>query len=203
MKLSETLLYDYTKKILGFAYEKTGNSCEAEDLAQEIMLQLIDCIKSGREIEHISSFIYTVCCYTWSKYLRSNKRYWDYADIEEARYVADIVNIEQEAENNILGDSLRKAISQLAKIQREIILMHYYENKTTKEISRILGINDSTIRLYLGNIRRDLKEKITMSEQNLNMRPQSMIVGMDGWIEDVSNFRPLQSDLLVQNIAIV
>ena len=36
MKLSETLLYDYTKKILGFAYEKTGNSCEAEDLAQEI-----------------------------------------------------------------------------------------------------------------------------------------------------------------------
>ena len=203
MKLSETLLYDYTKKILGFAYEKTGNSCEAEDLAQEIMLQLIDCIKSGREIEHISSFIYTVCCYTWSKYLRSNKRYWDYADIEEARYVADIVNIEQEAENNILGDSLRKAISQLAKIQREIILMHYYENKTTKEISRILGINDSTIRWYLGNIRRDLKEKITMSEQNLNMRPQSMIVGMDGWIEDVSNFRPLQSDLLVQNIAIV
>ncbi len=52
MKLSETLLYDYTKKILGFAYEKTGNSCEAEDLAQEIMLQLIDCIKSGREIEY-------------------------------------------------------------------------------------------------------------------------------------------------------
>lgn len=52
MKLSETLLYDYTKKILGFAYKKTGNSCEAEDLAQEIMLQLIDCIKSGREIEY-------------------------------------------------------------------------------------------------------------------------------------------------------
>lgn len=202
MKLSEALLYNYTKKILGFAYEKTGNPCEAEDLAQEIMLQLIDCMKRGREIEHISSFIYTVCCYTWSKYLRNNKRYWDYEDIEKARYVADTVNIEQEAEDNILGGRLRKAISQLAKTQREIILMYYYENKTTKEISHSLKINDSTIRWYLGNIRRDLKEKITMSEQNLTMRPQSMNVGMDGWIENVSNFAPLQSDLLVQNIAI-
>lgn len=202
MKLSEELLYDYTKKILGFAYEKTGNSCESEDLAQEIMLQLIACIKSGREIEHVSSFIYTVCCYTWSKYLRNNKRHWNYADIEEACYVADTVDIEQEVEDNILGISLRKAISQLAKTQREIVLMYYYENKTTKEISHILGINNSTIRWYLGNIRRDLKEKITMSEQNLNMRPQSMNVGMDGWIENVSNFAPLQSDLLVQNIAI-
>lgn len=202
MKLSETLLYKYTKKILGFAYEKTGNPYEAEDLAQEIMLQLIDCIKRGREVEHVSSFIYTVCCYTWSKYLRNNKRHWDYADIEEARYVPDTVNIEQEAEDAVLGNSLRKAVSQLAKTQREIILMYYYENKTTKEISRILGINDSTIRWYLGNIRRDLKEKITMGEQNLNMRPQSMVIGIDGWIENVSNFTPLQSDLLVQNIAI-
>lgn len=202
MKLSEELLYDYTNKILGFAYEKTGSSYEAEDLAQEIMLQLITCIKSGREIEHVSSFIYTVCCYTWSKYLRSNKRHWNYADIEEASHVADTVNIEQEAEDNILGADLRRAISQLAKTQREIILMHYYENKTTKEISCILGINGSTIRWYLGNIRKDLKEKIRMNEQNLNMRPQSMIVGMDGYIEEVSNFSLLQNDLLVQNIAI-
>jgi len=202
MKLSEELLIHYTKKILGFAYEKTGSSYEAEDLAQEIMLQLTACIKRGREVEHVGSFIYTVCCYTWSKYLRSNKRHWNWTDIEEASHVADTVNIEQEAEDNILSASLQKAISQLARTQREMILMHYYENKTTKEISRILGMNDSTVRWYLGNIRRDLKEKISMSEQNLNMRPQSMIVGMDGQIQDISNFRPLQNDLLVQNIAI-
>lgn len=109
MKLSEILLYDYTKKILGFAYEKTGNSCEVED--------------------------------------------------------------------NILGGRLRKAISQLAKTQREIILMYYFENNTTKEISHILKINDSTIRWYLGVIRRDLKEKIVMSEQNLTKSKNRLIYG--------------------------
>lgn len=202
MKLSERLLIDYAKKILGFACEKTGNPCEAEDLAQEIMLQLISCMKSGREIEHISSFIYTVCCYTWSKYLRSNKRHWNCTDIDEISDIADTIDIEQETEDRILGASLRRAISRLARTQREIILMYYYENRTTSEISDILNVNDNTIRWYLGTIRKDLKEKITMSEQNLNLRPKSMSVGIDGWIENYSNLEPLQQDLLVQNIAL-
>ena len=60
MKLSEALLENYAKKILGFAYEKTGNSYDAEDLAQEIMVQLITCMDKETEIEYLSSYIYTV-----------------------------------------------------------------------------------------------------------------------------------------------
>lgn len=202
MKLSEALLETYAKKILGFAYEKTGNSYEAEDLAQEIMVQLLVCIDKETNIEYLSSFVYTVCCYTWSKYLRKHKKHWDYASLEQAGNIADKTDAMLEAENKIIYEKLRKAISTYAKTQREIIIMHYYENKSTAEISRILGINDSTIRWYLGNIKKDLKEKINMSEKNLDVRPVSMCVGIDGYIEDEYARQDLMENLLVQNIAI-
>lgn len=38
MKLSENVLEEYAKKIHGFAYKKTGNSYDAEELAQDIIL---------------------------------------------------------------------------------------------------------------------------------------------------------------------
>lgn len=201
MKLSEALLCAYAKKILGFAYEKTGNSYEAEDLAQEIMVQLLICMDKETEIESLSSFVYTVSCYTWSKYLRSNKKHWNYASIDETVNLAVEEDNMLEAENRLMYEKLRKAISALAKTQREIIIMHYYENKSTGEISRILGINDSTIRWYLGSIKKDLKEKINMSEKNLDVRPVKMWVGIDGWITDESDKAEPMEDLLEQNIA--
>ena len=203
MKLSEALLYAYAKKILGFAYEKTGNSYDAEDLAQEIMIQLLVCIDKETEIESLSSFVYTVCHYTWSKYLRRNKKHWNYLSLDETENLTVEKDTMLEAENRLLYEQLRKVISTYAKTQREIIIMHYYENKTTSEISRILGINDSTIRWYLGSIKKDLKEKINMSEKKLDLRPVKMWVGIDGWITDESDKADPMEDLLEQNIAAV
>lgn len=200
MILSESILDNYAKKILGFAYEKTGNSYDAEDLAQEIMVQLITHINGETQVEHLSSFIYTVCCYTWSKYLRKNKKHWNYEDLEEAKDVADDISVELEAENKLLYGKLRKAVSTLAKTQREIILMHYYENKTTAEIARLLDMNDNTVRWYLGDIRKSLKEKIDMKDNNLNIRPLSLCIGIDGWTRGQETF---WYDLLAQNIMLV
>lgn len=202
MKLIETLLAQYARKILGFAYKKTGNSFEAEDLSQEILLQLLISLNNTDEIENLNSFIYTVCCYTWSKYLRKHKKHWNYAELSMADNIIDANNIELDAVNRVLCKKLRKCIASLAKTQREIIIMYYYENKTTKEISNILNINDNTVRWHLSNIKKDLKEKMNMEEKKLDIRPLSLSVGIDGYIEDSSNARPLQEDLLAQNIAI-
>lgn len=201
MKLSENLLEEYTKKILGFAYEKTGNSYEAEELAQEIMLQLLSCKSKQIEVEHLSSFIYTVSCYTWSKYLRKNKKYRDYEELEKLE-VADVTqDVEINVTDKILYMRLRKVISSLAKTQREIIVMHYYDNKTTSEIGRLLNMNENTVRWYLGSIRNSLKEKLNMRE-NLDFTPVSLCVGIDGTMMNMENFKGLESDLLIQNIAL-
>lgn len=201
MKLTEEVLCDYAKKIFGFAYEKTANHYEAEELSSEIMLQLLECVAKNKDIEHMSSFIYTVCCYTWSKYLRKNKKHWEHVDIDEVREVAGSTDVEGEATDKLMYAMLRKQISYLSKTHREIVIMHYYENKTTAEIGRLLGMSDGTVRWYLSNIRDTLKEKFDMSE-NLDFRPVALRVGIDGWAEEPGYLRTLEGDLLVQNIAL-
>lgn len=202
MKLTELLLKQYAKKILGFAYKKTGNSFEAEDLSQEILLQVFLSLNHAEEIENLDSFIYTISCYTWSKYVRKNKKHWNYIELSTVENLMDTADIELDAINRILCKKLRKYIAFLAKTQREIILLHYYENKTTSEIAAILKMNDNTVRWHLSNIKKELKEKITMTEKKLDIYPQSLSLGIDGYVEDVSNIRPLIEDLLVQNITI-
>ncbi len=201
MKLTENVLEDYSKKIFGFAYEKCGNHFEAEELASEIMLQLLECMSKKTEIEHLSSFVYTLCCYTWSKYLRKNKKHWGYAYIDEARELAGDSNVELEVTDRLLYEKLRKNISYLAKTHREIVVMHYYENMTTGLIAKRLNMNDSTVRWYLSNIRDTLKERINMSE-NLDFRPVSLCTGIDGSYEEPGLLRELEGNLLVQNIAL-
>jgi len=201
MKLTEDILCNYTKKIYGFAYEKTGNHYEAEDLSSEIMLQLLECATKNKDINHISSFIYTVCCYTWSKYLRKNKKYWDNVDIEEIQQIVANTDTEDEVMDKFIYAELHKQISYLSKIHREIVIMHYYENKTTAEIGMILGISEGTVRWYLSNIRDTLKERIDMSE-NLDFRPIALRVGMDGCAAEPGLLKILESDLLMQNIAL-
>lgn len=201
MRLTENLLEDYIKKIFGFAYEKCQNPYDAEELAQDIMVQLLECISKKTEVEHLSSFVYTVCCYTWSKYLRKNKKHWNCVDINEISEVSSEADVEAEATDKLLYAKVRRKISNLAKTHREIVVMHYYENKTTGEIAKLLNMNDNTVRWYLSNIRDTLKEKINMSD-NLDFRPVSLCTGIDGSYEEPGLLRELEGNLLVQNIAL-
>ena len=75
MDFTNDMVKEYAKKILGFAYSKTQDSYLAEDLSQEILSSLIDSLKRHEEIENLDAFVYTVASYTWSKYLRKNKRH--------------------------------------------------------------------------------------------------------------------------------
>lgn len=76
MNVSEEFVEIYAKKIMGFAYQKTHNIFDAEDLASEIMIQLVKTLRNHDSIADMDGFVYTVCYYTWSKKLRKEKKTW-------------------------------------------------------------------------------------------------------------------------------
>jgi len=65
--LNNEMILKYAKKIMGFAYSKTQNITDAEDLSQEILLSLSDSLKRQNNICDKDGFVFTICCYTWSK----------------------------------------------------------------------------------------------------------------------------------------
>jgi DNA-binding MarR family transcriptional regulator len=98
---------------------------------------------------------------------------------------------------------MRKEVSYLSQIHREITVLYYYDGKKGGEIAEIMNIPHSTIRWHLSVIRKKLKEGFEMNEnkENLNFKPQKLSVGHNGWVHDFKMYG-LSNDLLVQNIAI-
>ncbi|MDL2287403.1 sigma-70 family RNA polymerase sigma factor [Eubacteriales bacterium OttesenSCG-928-G02] len=200
MELSNEMITYYSKKILGFAYSKTSNPHQAEDLAQEIFCSLVDSLRKHENIADLDGFIYTVSCYTWSKFLRNNKKHWVNLDVDEFHNIQTAQNVEKETINKLLIEKLEKEIAYLSGLHRKIILLFYYENKTGEEISKLLEIPHSTIRWHLTEIKKKLKAGIEMNN-NLSYQPQRLYQGIDGSANDTS-MRGIGINPLVDNICI-
>jgi RNA polymerase sigma factor (sigma-70 family) len=199
--VNDEFIKDYSKKIFGFAFSKTGNAYEAEDLAQEILLALSDALSTPKDIADLDGYVWTISYYTWSKYLRKNKKHWRGLDIEEAFELQDENSLEEKVVLNEEILNLQREISYLSKQHRMITIMFYFENKSCEEISKELDISNGAVRWHLYEIRKKLKEGIEMHNQNLSYTPKRLMVGHDGYTGR-NGQAGLDIDLLCQNIAI-
>jgi len=180
IELSNEMVQIYAKKIMGFAYSKTQNITHAEDLSQEILLSLSDSLKRQEAIADMDGFVFTICCYTWSKFLRSNKKHWNNMDMDMVFNLQDNSDVEEKVQKILLIDQLKTEIAYLSKLHRKITLMFYYENKSGDEISHALAIPHSTVRWHLSEIKKKLKVGIEMSN-HLNYEPRRIMAGHDGF----------------------
>ena len=201
MKLSEEIIISYSEKIYGYAYGKLRDPDKAGDLSQEIMLNLLKSSAKNTETDNPDGFVYTVCRYTFAGYLRKKYRQNKYEGIciDNATFIPSDESVENSVELSMMKERLMREISRLAKIHRDITVMFYFENISTAEIAEKLGLSGGTVRWYLGESRKKLKEGIDMNE-NLSFNPIRMWAGHDGYAEDM-NMKGLGKDPLVTNIA--
>jgi len=69
---------------------------------------------------------------------------------------------------------LRREVSFLGKIRREVVLMHYFQGLKLDEIARRLNILPGTVKWHLHDARNQIKEGIEMNEKGtLGMKPVS------------------------------
>ncbi len=203
---------EYAKKIYGFAYSKTNDLHNAQDLSQDILLQLckmhaFDSEKGFDEIADKDGFIYKVCQYTWSNYVRKNIKIWKNSSELDERTVNEIHEggylIEESAESKALKNetynALRREIMRLAKNKRDILIMFYYDGLTGREISEKLDIPHSTVRWYLSETKKILKERIEMTDTIFI--PKRLKVYFCGNSNSIS-LAGLREELLAQNICI-
>lgn len=201
MDSNELIISKYAKKIYGFAYSKTHNLHDAEDLSQNILLELCKIDFDSRQIENMDAFIYRVCEYTWSNFVRKNIVIWegiDYCDEINAYDSKD--SIEEEIIKSELYHKLQREIMYLSKTKRDVVIMFYYEGKKGNEIAQKLNIPESTVRWYLGESKKLLKERIEMKDTIYT--PKRLSVFFCGNCMDMSAMHLLRNDLLVQNICI-
>lgn len=63
-----------------------------------------------------------------------------------------------EADENLINSELLQVVQKLRKKYRDVILLHYFQELTVKEVSQVLVIPEGTVKTYLYRGRKQLKK---------------------------------------------
>ena len=198
MEQAQQFIEKYAKKIFGFAYDKTGNTHDAEELASEI----VEVFCAGRvwekDIRYMDAYVYRVCQYTWSNHVRKNKNHWRSLNNAGLELVASESQPEMDFIREEEVRQLRQEIQYLSETRRKILIAYYYDNQKGSEIAEALSIPAATVRWHLQQTKSSLKERMEMTENKI-YELIALNIGHCGWANSPI-FDELRHDILTQNI---
>ncbi|MDF2715711.1 MAG: hypothetical protein K0R28_2636 [Paenibacillus sp.] len=182
-RFDESMIKKYSTRIFGYALAKTGHRQNAEDLAQEIAMALLGSVRSGKTIANWDAWVHTICCYTWSNYLKREKRHWIRAELNDRCADESVYsNGAGGAETQEGLERLAMEVAYLSKLHRDITIRYYYERQSVDRIAGSIGIAPGTVKWHLFEARKKLKEGMTMvpTSEQLSFKPVRLGVGHTG-----------------------
>lgn len=197
-KQQEMWVEKYALSLFLWALHKTGSRPEAEDLAQEVWLQFFAAAKKQR-IEQPEHFLFRIAKFVWCKRLRQKR---PECALPENIPAPDFVQLAAEdAEKQIQIQWLHEKITRLSRLQREAMILCYIDQMPQRQIAETLHLPQSTVRWYLFDTRRKLREeKHTMEQTNHAYRPRRLHMGINGIAVPELATRRINQNLLIQNI---
>lgn len=156
----EILVKRHYDLVHSYIYRSTSDYNIAYDITQDVFIKMMKNIdKYNLENGKFQSWLLTIAVNTTKDYFRSKtyKQRIENYDIEnhqiqDSSNVIDIISKKEEA------IKIKEAVAKLPSLQREAILLKYYNDLKIKEISSITGDNENTIKSRLFNGIKNLKK---------------------------------------------
>jgi len=168
-------------------------------LAQEIIVEIYSALETVEEINNFPAWVWSIARYTFYKWLGKQKKN---ASIEIIGPIAHEEDVIKKAIQKDELNRLRREISFLSERYRKIIILHYFENKSCKEIAELLSIPPGTVKWYLYDARKKIKwgmEKMRIFGEG-SYRPGYLNFGIQGQLGKDNNPRKLAERMIPQNI---
>ena len=134
--MDKTKIYeDYHLKVLRYIQSKVNDYHLAEDLCSDVFVKVYEKLDTFDESKaSISTWIFTITRNLLIDYYRTRKITVEIPD--SLTYEQDISDVDPES-----LETLASALKELNDRDRKLIIMHYYEGKTLKEIAQTLDIS--------------------------------------------------------------
>lgn len=147
---AEHLVNTYSDMILRISYMYLKQTCDAEDICQDVFVKLLSGDYKFESVEHEKSWIIRTTINACKDHLRTN--IWKHAvgmdNLPE-------VKMPEEPDSELIG-----FVMKLPKNYRISIYLHYYEGYQVKEIALMLGKSENNISAYLSRGRKKLRSMI-------------------------------------------
>ena len=193
-------------QLLRWAWGKTGDRQQAEDLAQEAWLQFFAACRQqeqqGRPVLNPEHLLWKVARFVWLHTLRQLTAHQqlplDEGHPDPRDFAADLAEQQEQAR---LTAWLRQRIVNLNRLQREAMILYYIDQLPQSEIARRLGLSEATLRWHLFDTRKKLREGASdMNQTDFVYTPRRLHMGINGQAVPNLATQRVCNDLLMQNI---
>lgn len=175
---------EYLGKVFYFCLKKTGNEEEAAELSGEISLEIVQALMRGKEPEHFDVWLWAVVRNCWAKW--AAKRYYPAYEEVDIKDYEEVLPSDKSVEDDIIHSEelacVRRGLAFIRSDYRNILVAHYFEEKSVSEISRQFGIPLGTVKTRLQSSRKILKEGMDMAKQfgTRSFQPESVRFSSSG-----------------------
>ena len=146
----ERLLDRYQERVFRLAISILGDVARAEEVTQDIFLKLWRALPAYNGRAAPSTWLYAIARNTCLSAVRSNT-YRRTLPLEEAGTPRRPENVSTHAE-------ILQLVNRLPKAHREAITLYYLEDRDVKEVARLLGLSEGTVKSHLHRGRRALAD---------------------------------------------
>jgi RNA polymerase sigma-70 factor (ECF subfamily) len=157
------ILPAYRRKVFGLAYSFLHNREAAEDVAQEVFINLWRALPSYDGRASLSTWIYSITRNASVSALRARRPSSSLSDPNVMAAVESAVGAPV-ADVAIDGAGLKRLIDQLPLKQRQVIALFYMEEQSHEEVAAMLAMPVGTVKTLLHRARARLSEVVTREE---------------------------------------
>lgn len=164
------LVENYQKQIVNTCFGMVHNTEDAEDIAQEVFIEVFRSIRNFRGDAKLSTWLYRIAVNRSLNFIRDNKRkkwFQSFEDIVGGKnsQLQHIVSVQNETpvtemENSQRANILHEAISSLPENQKTAFALNKYESLSYKEISEVMEMSVSSVESLIYRAKLNLQKKL-------------------------------------------
>ena len=162
------LIDDYQQKVFGTCISFVPNKEDAEDLVQEVFLEVYNSISKFKGNSKLSTWIYRITtnkCLEFIRKKNTKKRsgflkplFSEEFSIDKTNYFTEFNHPGFLLENKELNETLFKAINSLPESQASVFTLHKIDGKSYQEIADITDKSVSSVESLMFRANKNLQQ---------------------------------------------
>ena len=126
----------------------------SEDLTQDVFLKVIK-YKASYKNGNFAAWIYTIARNIFSSHYQKTKKERSNL-VDDDKLEANETSISESRQEDL--DHLQKALLKLSNSDRELIVMHRFQEIKYEQIAQIIGSNENAVKVKMHRALKKLKE---------------------------------------------
>jgi RNA polymerase sigma-70 factor (ECF subfamily) len=153
----------YADDIFRYVFYRVYDRDKAKDVAQEAYRRTWEYLTNGHEVENLRAFLYKTATHIIIDDSRRKKSVSLHQLMEKGFTPA--IDPRQKTEDVESGKELFDLVEKLDKKYREVILLKFVEDLSTKEIATVIGETENNVYVRLSRGLEKIKEMVREQEQ--------------------------------------